>query len=153
MQVRNFSSRWKVRNSTMDSITLVYLRSWYRLLSQIGAIWHSLRPYIYVWEAHPLEKLVRERLNQLRHWEHNWVDLYSSSIVMKHSTSRLWAVLLLGFVRLELGATLEFNRLEERMLSACSQQILVIQTGIREKLKKIELMGKDVNLSPRWEHS
>ena len=43
----------------------------------------------------------------------------------------------------------EFNRLEERMLSACSQQILVIQTGLREKLKKIELMGKDVNLSPQ----
>lgn len=31
----------------------------------------------------------------------------------------------------------EFNRLEERMLSACSQQILVIQTGLRERLSKI----------------
>ena len=36
----------------------------------------------------------------------------------------------------------EFNRLEERMLSACSQQILVIQTGLRERQNKIELMGK-----------
>ncbi|CAD8134930.1 unnamed protein product [Paramecium octaurelia] len=41
----------------------------------------------------------------------------------------------------------EFNRLEERMLSACSQQILLIQTGLREKQKQIELMGKDVKLS------
>ncbi|KAM3130832.1 Dynein heavy chain, partial [Paramecium bursaria] len=41
----------------------------------------------------------------------------------------------------------EFNRLEERMLSACSQQILIIQTGLREKLKQIELMGKDVKLN------
>ena len=30
---------------------------------------------------------------------------------MKHSTSRLWAESLLGFVRLKLGAALEFNRL------------------------------------------
>jgi len=43
----------------------------------------------------------------------------------------------------------EFNRLEERMLSACSQQILVIQTGLRERQSKIELMGKDVKLNPQ----
>jgi dynein heavy chain 1 len=43
----------------------------------------------------------------------------------------------------------EFNRLEERMLSACSQQILVIQTGLRERQNKIELMGKDVKLNPQ----
>lgn len=36
----------------------------------------------------------------------------------------------------------DFNRLEERTLSACSQQILVIQTGLRERQNKIELMGK-----------
>lgn len=41
----------------------------------------------------------------------------------------------------------EFNRLEERMLSACSQQILVIQTGLRERQNKIELMGKEVKLN------
>jgi dynein heavy chain 1 len=43
----------------------------------------------------------------------------------------------------------EFNRLEERMLSACSQQILVIQTGLRERLSKIELMNKEVKLNPQ----
>lgn len=43
----------------------------------------------------------------------------------------------------------EFNRLEERMLSACSQQILVIQTGLRERQSKIELMGKEVRLNPQ----
>ena len=41
----------------------------------------------------------------------------------------------------------EFNRLEERMLSACSQQILTIQIGLREMTSKIELMGKDVKLN------
>lgn len=35
------------------------------------------------------------------------------------------------------------------MLSACSQQILVIQTGLRERQNKIELMGKDVKLNPQ----
>jgi dynein heavy chain 1, cytosolic len=38
----------------------------------------------------------------------------------------------------------EFNRLEERMLSAVSQQILTIQTGLREKLTKIDLLGREV---------
>ena len=41
----------------------------------------------------------------------------------------------------------EFNRLEERMLSAVSQQILSIQTGLREKQNKIDLMGKEVKLN------
>lgn len=41
----------------------------------------------------------------------------------------------------------EFNRLEERMLSAVSQQILSIQTGLREKQAKIDLMGKEVKLN------
>ena len=41
----------------------------------------------------------------------------------------------------------EFNRLEERMLSAVSQQILTIQTGLREKSNNIYLMGKDVKLN------
>jgi dynein heavy chain 1, cytosolic len=40
----------------------------------------------------------------------------------------------------------EFNRLEERMLSAVSQQILVIQTGLMDHLTKIELLGKEVKL-------
>lgn len=35
------------------------------------------------------------------------------------------------------------------MLSACSQQILVIQTGLRERQNKIELMGKVVKLNPQ----
>jgi dynein heavy chain 1 len=42
----------------------------------------------------------------------------------------------------------EFNRLEERMLSAVSQQILQIQTGLREQVKRIDLMGKDIKLNP-----
>ena len=42
----------------------------------------------------------------------------------------------------------EFNRLEERILSAVSQQILSIQTGLREKTAKIDLMNKQVFLNP-----
>lgn len=42
----------------------------------------------------------------------------------------------------------EFNRLEEKILSAVSQQILVIQTGLREKRKTINLKERIVNLSP-----
>ena len=42
----------------------------------------------------------------------------------------------------------EFNRLEERILSAVSQQILTIQSGLREKTAKIELMSRDVKLNP-----
>ena len=41
----------------------------------------------------------------------------------------------------------EFNRLEERILSAVSQQILTIQSGLRENSAKIELMSKDVKLN------
>jgi dynein heavy chain 1 len=41
----------------------------------------------------------------------------------------------------------EFNRLEERMLSAVSQSILQIQTGLKEDQKKIDLMGRDVKLN------
>ena len=41
----------------------------------------------------------------------------------------------------------EFNRLEERMLSAVSQQILVIQTGLREEQKAIDLHGSQVKLN------
>ena len=40
----------------------------------------------------------------------------------------------------------EFNRLEERMLSAVSQQILIIQQGLAQFKRNIELMGKDVLL-------
>ena len=43
----------------------------------------------------------------------------------------------------------EFNRLEERMLSAVSQSILQIQMGLRESAKKIDLMGRDVKLNPQ----
>jgi len=42
----------------------------------------------------------------------------------------------------------EFNRLEERMLSAVSQSILTIQTGLREKQKRIDLLAKDIKLNP-----
>jgi dynein heavy chain 1 len=42
----------------------------------------------------------------------------------------------------------EFNRLEERMLSAVSQQILIIQMGLIDHLTRIELLGKEVKLKP-----
>mmetsp|Transcript_28347 Transcript_28347/g.57801 ORF Transcript_28347/g.57801 Transcript_28347/m.57801 type:complete len:2891 (+) Transcript_28347:3-8675(+) len=40
----------------------------------------------------------------------------------------------------------EFNRLEERILSAVSQQILTIQQGLLERQKYIELLGKTISL-------
>ena len=40
----------------------------------------------------------------------------------------------------------EFNRLEERILSAVSQQILTIQRGLIARSKSIELLGRPVNL-------
>jgi len=42
----------------------------------------------------------------------------------------------------------EFNRLEERMLSAVSQQILTIQTGLQEQAGKIDLHGSTIKLNP-----
>lgn len=42
----------------------------------------------------------------------------------------------------------EFNRLEERILSAVSEQILTIQTGNKVKMPEIELLGKPVRLNP-----
>ena len=41
----------------------------------------------------------------------------------------------------------EFNRLEERILSAVSQQILIIQLGLREFATNIDLMGKNIKLN------
>ena len=41
----------------------------------------------------------------------------------------------------------EFNRLEERILSAVSQQILTIQTGLNAKSKEIVLLQKQIKLS------
>jgi dynein heavy chain 1 len=43
----------------------------------------------------------------------------------------------------------EFNRLEEKILSSVSQQILTIQIGLREKTARILLMDKDVRLNPK----
>jgi dynein heavy chain 1 len=42
----------------------------------------------------------------------------------------------------------EFNRLEERILSAVSQQILTIQVGLRENSREIQLLGNPVKLNP-----
>lgn len=42
----------------------------------------------------------------------------------------------------------EFNRLEERMLSAVSEQILTIQLGLRGDAEEISLVDKKVRLSP-----
>ncbi len=41
----------------------------------------------------------------------------------------------------------EFNRLEEKILSAVSQQILIIQLGLRESSSQIDLMGKTIKLN------
>ena len=41
----------------------------------------------------------------------------------------------------------KFNRLEEQMLSACSEQILTIQTGLRKILATIEILGKELRLN------
>lgn len=40
----------------------------------------------------------------------------------------------------------EFNRLEERILSAVSQQILTIQRGLIERRENIELLGRAIKL-------
>ena len=42
----------------------------------------------------------------------------------------------------------EFNRLEERILSAVSQQILAIQTGLLRGERQIELVGRQVTIDP-----
>ncbi|KAJ5078912.1 intein-containing dynein heavy chain precursor [Anaeramoeba ignava] len=42
----------------------------------------------------------------------------------------------------------EFNRLEERMLSAVSQQIQTIQLSLKEQLKEVELIGRNVKINP-----
>eukprot|EP00741_Cyanophora_paradoxa_P023561 tig00021590_g22758.t1 len=43
----------------------------------------------------------------------------------------------------------EFNRLEERILSAVSQQIQAIQLGLRDAAKEIDLAGKSVRVHPQ----
>ena len=43
----------------------------------------------------------------------------------------------------------EFNRLEERILSAVSQQILTIQRGLKDDAHSITLLSKQVRLDPR----
>jgi len=43
----------------------------------------------------------------------------------------------------------EFNRLEERILSAISQQILTIQNGLRDSRRESVLSGKNVKLDSR----
>jgi dynein heavy chain 1 len=41
----------------------------------------------------------------------------------------------------------EFNRLEERILSAVSQQILTIQRGLQEHRNEVDLLGRPVRLN------
>jgi hypothetical protein len=42
----------------------------------------------------------------------------------------------------------EFNRLEERILSAVSQQIQVIQVALKEKSPEVDLLDKKVQINP-----
>jgi dynein heavy chain 1 len=42
----------------------------------------------------------------------------------------------------------EFNRLEERILSAVSQQILTIQRGLSDRQSHIDLLGRSIKLDP-----
>merc|ERR1719446_615823 len=42
----------------------------------------------------------------------------------------------------------EFNRLEERILSAVSEQVLTIQNGNKDRKPEIEILGKQVKLNP-----
>ena len=42
----------------------------------------------------------------------------------------------------------EFNRLEERILSAVSQQILTIQRGLVDRGSHIDLLGRSIKLNP-----
>jgi dynein heavy chain 1 len=42
----------------------------------------------------------------------------------------------------------EFNRLEEKILSAVSQQVQTIQQALRDQRKQIELIGREVHVSP-----
>jgi dynein heavy chain 1, cytosolic len=42
----------------------------------------------------------------------------------------------------------EFNRLEERILSAVSQQILTIQRGLLDQSSHIDLLGRSIKLDP-----
>ncbi|EAX95758.1 Dynein heavy chain family protein [Trichomonas vaginalis G3] len=42
----------------------------------------------------------------------------------------------------------EFNRLDEEVLSALSQQIQVIQTAILNKASNVELLGRNINVNP-----
>lgn len=44
------------------------------------------------------------------------------------------------------GCLDEFNRLEERILSAVSQQILTIQRGLLERQESIEMLGRSIRL-------
>ena len=43
----------------------------------------------------------------------------------------------------------EFNRLEERILSAVSQQILTIQRGLIEKQQNIVMLGDTIRLNTK----
>jgi MoxR-like ATPase len=52
------------------------------------------------------------------------------------------------YVILPRGCFDEFNRLEERILSAVSQQILTIQVGLKENSSEIQLLGNAVKLNP-----
>ncbi len=42
----------------------------------------------------------------------------------------------------------EFNRLDEEVLSAVSQQIQVIQAALKDRAPNLELLGKVIDLDP-----